>query len=292
MLFGIVWLGICGCSHQSRPVGSGSVKAEEPRSEAVRLDPNNAETCCLLGKVYADEEQYDKAVVFYRKAVALKPGYAEAWDGLAFAYGLSGRYDEAVEPLREAIRLEPGMATARRIRLGETLISLRRYGEARTEFIWATQSEPNNAEGWAGLGCAYAGAGVYDGARNALTIALRIQPDVPHAHWGLGQTYVGLKQYDKAIGEFEAAMKTGSSAWACYGQMGFCYEKMDKHKESIKAYEEALRLNPDSAGNRLSLGMVYLRDGQKDKATEQYTLLKGLDEVRAAALLKIIQAAP
>jgi hypothetical protein len=58
----------------------------------------------------------------------------------------------------------------------------------------------------------------------------------------------------------------------------------------VKPLEEAVRLKPDFAMAHQVLGLAYLSVDERDKAQEQYNILKSLDQKKAAYLLGKIQS--
>ena len=56
-------------------------------------------------------------------------------------------------------------------------------------------------------------------------------------------------------------------------------------REAEKAYMEAIRLNPENPVVHYNLGLVYLELGERDRAFDEYRILKSLDSEEYAEKL-------
>lgn len=75
---------------------------EEARVEAERaleLDPASAIVNNMLGVVFYESRDYDKAIAAFRKTLELNPGFAPAREILACAYATTGRKADALAEL-------------------------------------------------------------------------------------------------------------------------------------------------------------------------------------------------
>jgi tetratricopeptide (TPR) repeat protein len=130
----IHWLVLAFCSV--------AMAVRPPPDYAHVLDTDLAKQVASLNKVHA----FHEAVALAKRIethVAPLPGVAyEA----GFAHNQLGHIDQALTQYNLAIALDPHLATARYDR-GEIYISLRRWTEARADFINVVAAEP---EHWAG----------------------------------------------------------------------------------------------------------------------------------------------
>ena len=81
--------------------------------EAVRLDPESAETWFNLGFVRERSGKLHEAIEAFRESVRLKPIIDRAWFGMGMAYAQLGDHAEAVKALEESCKLQPLNAEGR-----------------------------------------------------------------------------------------------------------------------------------------------------------------------------------
>ena len=75
-----------------------------------RGHPAGSEVCLGIsqpGRAYAKKGDYDKAIADYTEAIRLDPKNAEAYCNRGHAYEEKGDYDKAIADCTEAIRLDP-----------------------------------------------------------------------------------------------------------------------------------------------------------------------------------------
>jgi tetratricopeptide (TPR) repeat protein len=75
--------------------------------ESLRRDPHYGPTYVSLAKVYAAQDDLERAAQAYRQALALQPDLAEAQSGLAFAYYQQGQLAQAAQAYSRYIELSP-----------------------------------------------------------------------------------------------------------------------------------------------------------------------------------------
>ena len=69
------------------------------------------ETHYLMGRIYAEREQYQQAEIAYQNVIKAKPSFADAYERLAHLYGSWGKYQKkALELARKAVELQPDSA--------------------------------------------------------------------------------------------------------------------------------------------------------------------------------------
>ncbi len=127
-------------------------EAQAEFQKAVELDPNYAEAHHNLGLSYAEQGQWEQAIVAYRKALSM-PVYSTPEVGyynLGRAYAQVGKPKEAEDALRTAIQLQPKLGAAY-YQLGLVLTSTGRREEAKAAFRTARDLDPASPFGQAAV---------------------------------------------------------------------------------------------------------------------------------------------
>ena len=105
-------------------------------NEAIRLNPNFAETYVLRGLANSNSGKHDEAISDFNEAIRLNPSFDAAYMGRGLANSNSGKHDEAISDFNEAIRLNPSFADAYLFR-GLTKKALGKVEEAKVDYQMA-----------------------------------------------------------------------------------------------------------------------------------------------------------
>jgi len=109
-------------------------KVKSLLEKAVHLDPKLASAYLLLGNVYSDQHEFEKAVAAYKSAVGASPALAQAHYQLAQAYRQAGEISRAQDELKlyERVSKENAEQTVReRQAMQEFVYTLRESSNAK-----------------------------------------------------------------------------------------------------------------------------------------------------------------
>jgi tetratricopeptide (TPR) repeat protein len=109
--------------------------------EKARQDVFDVNVELMLGRLYVQAGEHDKAIAPLRRVVDDQPGYPEAAMLLASAYSESGRDADAVRVLETTIADNPGFYRGR-VRLAELYEEQRRFKEAAALYEQAQAINP------------------------------------------------------------------------------------------------------------------------------------------------------
>ncbi len=276
----------------------------EPRLALAKMEPDTPE-----GRRVAEEQLLT--------VLKLAQGNPPALFALAQHYTDMGETSLAMQRYRELLQFEPEHS-AGRYNLGLLLLDEKRWEEARAQFDWLIEREPQNAKALFNRGRADYRLERYAAAladyKNAVAIQ---QGNYPEAYLNMGLVYTALKEYvlaEKSYRKALAQRKDYSTAWYNLGllhmrqknntaaldafkhavevrgnyatawyNMGILYGREDRNDEAISAYREAIRLRPKYISARLNLAVRLNRTGQSQKAIEQYRAALSYDPTYANA---------
>ncbi len=135
---------------------STSVADLEEQAEKNPADPAVLGRLCSLLR----RDDPTKALEYCRRASVAEPSNPHHAVGFGAALVQAKQYEAAVEVLRKIIAIVPDNVTAR-ANLASALFQLKRFPEARSEFIWLTEAQPRNAGPYLFLGILFDQAGEY-----------------------------------------------------------------------------------------------------------------------------------
>jgi len=178
--------------------------------QALRLEPDRAETQINLGNVSFQQGRVNDALGYYEQALRLKPDYAEAHNNLGIALAQMGKTADAIAHYEQALRIKPDYADA------------------------------HNS-----LGIALARTGKIEDAIAHYEQALRFNPDYAEAHCNLGNVFWQQGKVSEAVGHYEQALALKPDYAEAHNNLGIALARTGRIKEAITHYEQALRINSD-----------------------------------------------
>ena len=152
------------------------------------------------------------------------PASSQAWANLGRVLGdFCGDYVEAEKAWRKAVALDAGLSSMW-AGLAGSLVELKRYKEAESAYLTATEQSDVSSEAWNGLGILRATYfGEYVQAEDAFKRATEVGPEPAVGYFNLGRL---LTEYLGRHDEAEKALRKGlkldssnASAWCRLGDV-------------------------------------------------------------------------
>ena len=267
-----------------QPSGALDENAKRTAEKAVALAPKRADGYQALGEYYRMvRADFPKALEQYDKGRGLGQLNSDLLVGVALAEEALGRWDSSLDHLKQAARLDPRSVVPQR-RLGDVLVRLRRYAEAREVFDRALALAPANLAAIEGKAMSYLGEGDLNAARRV--IAEAEAHVAPTALVAFLATYEDLawvldeKQLELLIRLPASAFDDDRGAWAltlaqAQALRGDPEGSRRFAEEAVKAYEAQVRDTPGNTQLNTLLAVSYAYAGRKDEAIREG--LKGVE---------------
>lgn len=212
-------------------------------AHTLKVTGDNSIAYSNLGSLYFRMKQYDKAVVYYRKALSGQEGQASFHSDLANALYETKSLQEAVEQYSKTLRIDPEYPHARnnlavalaeltgrqkrgsssrkddpgyqkaveRVRLAMELNAQNRLDEAISELEAAISLAPDLAEAHCDLGVVLGRRGDNERAILECREAIRLEPGFAQAHMNLALGLSFARDYAGAWREVHLAQKYGGT---------------------------------------------------------------------------------
>jgi serine/threonine protein kinase/tetratricopeptide (TPR) repeat protein len=250
-------------------------RAREAAEKAVALAPGAPEGYHALGNYRRLVLQdFGGALEQYRKGQSLSPGNADLLTATALAEESLGRWEAAVEHFRQAERLDP-RSIPQLFRLGQALLYLRRYADARQALDRGLDLAPGNLTLISEKVMTFLGEGDLAGARKVVAaVPKEVEPTALVAYLAkLDLVWVlDGAQREVLLRLTPGAFNDDRAVWALallQAAEGDAAKARTYAEEAVKALEEQLRAAPDDAARRAALGFALAHLGRRQEAIRE-----------------------
>jgi len=193
--------------------------------EAIDVAPSYSAPYGLIGKIYAEKKDYEKAFKYFRIAAAFNPSDKKMRLNLANAYCDLGMYKYAIKQYRQIIARWPN--------------------EVRTFFFLAK---------------AYAYDEQYSNCVDILKKAHKIAPKDAIDLIKIGDILFDKKVFKHAEQAYAMAMATGLRTGECHRKLGEVYQQMGNIQRAIQEFQQALAIDPDDKQIKEMLKALQLQN--------------------------------
>ena len=153
----------------------------EELTQAIELDPADANAYYYRGQAYHTKDNYDKAIADYTESIKLNPKLAKAYNNRGVAHIRKSGYDQAIKDLNKAIQLNPKLAKAYNNR-GTAYRRKGDYDKAIADYTESIKLNPKLAKAYNNRGAAHSRQGDYDQAIKDLNKAIQLNPKSAKAY--------------------------------------------------------------------------------------------------------------
>lgn len=214
-------------------------KALDDYAKALELAPENVMILRNRGLCLVAIGDYGPAEEDYRKAIALDPDFIEPYRCLSILYYKKGLYRKALDILNDP-----------------------HIKESHNLMFLATRCEIS-------IRC-----GNYNQANQDAHTLLQLRPDIPLGYIGLGELHIQLRDYKSSIAEYSRGIENSdiTNYWTAtlYEKRAQAYEIIGSYDKSINDYLHFLEMFPNNTNTLCTIGNIYLKRSQYDKALEYF----------------------
>jgi tetratricopeptide (TPR) repeat protein len=238
-------------------------------TQALRLNPNNANLYYNRGFVYIKLGNNKGAIEDYTQALRLNPKYTKAYNNRGFVYIKLGNNKGAIEDYTQALRLEPNYADAYynrglvRTNLGDNKGAIEDYNQA-------LRLNPNDAKAYYNRGLVRTNLGNKKGAIDDYNQALRLNPNDAKAYYNRGYVRSDLGDKKGALDDYNQALRLNPKYTDIYYNRGLIRGDLGDKKGAIEDYNQALRLDPKYANAYYNRALVRSDLGDNKGALDDY----------------------
>jgi len=198
--------------------------AEQYLTQIVEQNQSFADVYNMLGVIYHDQGQYQKALRAFEAALRINPGYTDAALNLAVTYNDTGRYKDAQDTYRHALS-----------RSGASPGKLDRFVQGKLANMYAD------------IGDVYLSAGLYAEAIAEYRRALALGPTFVDLRAKLAGALRDSGERDAAIAEYEEVVRQAPSFVPARLNLGLSLYTAGRREDATAHWRKVLEISP---GNR------------------------------------------
>jgi tetratricopeptide (TPR) repeat protein len=216
-----------------------------------------------LGYLSVENNNYESAIGYYKKALAINPKQDEAYNNMIVAYGKLKQFDNAIKAFKKTIEINSENDDAYS-NMGVIYIELGQFDNAIDSCKKAIEINPKHNKAYTNTGNAYIELGQFDNAIESYKKAIAINPKQYKAYYNMGVTYGKLQQFDNAIESYKKAIEINSEHDEAYNNMGVTYGELQQFDNAIESVKKALEINPNNENSKKLLEFLIKEKNKKE----------------------------
>jgi tetratricopeptide (TPR) repeat protein len=250
-------------------------------SQAIQLDPSHSRAICGRGTAFMDLGRDAEAQADFDRAIALDAKFAKAYRYRGALRSRRGENEAALADFDRVVALLPDEADAYKDR-GGVLVRMGQFERAITELDHAIRIDSKNAAAFQNRGAAYNGLSQYQRAIEDLTLAIELDPRRAGAYSNRGLAHFAMGEYDQAIADLSQAVQLAPQEATPYFNRAEVFARLGLSGQAIQDYTEAIRLDPRMNVARVALARLHAGLGQRERALHDLDMALQLDPKKAA----------
>ena len=257
--------------------------AETSVQQAIRLNPQMAQTHYQLGNVYVHRNRLDLAKIKFSESIKLDPDFAEAYQWLGRIALMQNQLEKSIGYYKKAITLKPddassyyNLAKIHRLkgdssRVTEYLEKFKKIKSYQDEVYRYKKSVDENP---ADLLIRMDLAGIHlnnDNINEALNVyrsIILLDPTMASAYDKLGKAYMVQGSFQEAINAFEKVVKLDQNAVEPYLRLAWIYSNQRMFDLAESHLQIATKKSPNLTLPYHGLAEIYVQQGKWEKAIE------------------------
>lgn len=257
-------------------------EAEAAYQRSIELEPKLLRLHLELGDFYLQRaNKPDKAITAYEAALALNSSHPGAHFGLGSALANTGKIDQAVKEFQEAGQLAPDNPLPH-FALGRIHMARKQLEEARESFDKAIHAQPKFVQAYMARGDVSIIQEQDTKALKDYEAARTLAPRIPGLHVKLGLLHERNKRFDQAIDSFRTAISLNPKQPIALNNLAWISVQHNARlDEAVVWAEQAVALAPKVSAFQDTLGWVYRKRGELDKAAEVLNKATGMKPEQA-----------
>lgn len=209
----------------------------------AKAEPS-ADLLVALGKLYRDQEQWNKAEETASAALAMKPRHVEAHLLNGEVYFAQGWHKSGLESFQTALAIDPENTRAK-VRLLGGMVEDGQVAQAEEQCLRFVSADTENADLWMALGRIFEHQGKPREAFATYGQVLSLEPDRARAFARQGKLFCEFSQFQAAEASCRRALDLNGNDALAHAYLGIALSRLGQGDEARRHAEiaEASGLN-------------------------------------------------
>lgn len=252
------------------------VMAQRLINEVRNIDPKNEEVYIQQASIYSKRGLHQQAIEALNLALQYTTDFAEVYSLLAMQYVDANDYENALIYFKKCVFENPDDETSMHnaVNCYDVINSPMDENEAKVFIMDYIAINPYSERAWMHLGRQFIKTQQYDDALQSFDYAQVINPLYAGPCIEKGKIFEIKKDYSQALLHYQEALLIDALDPFVLWRIGVCYEQLNKFKKAVKYYKKTIKEDPMLDKAYLSLTDLYIKRGKYEKAlvTIQKTL--------------------
>jgi len=249
---------------------------------ALAKNPGNTELRSIMGGLYFNLREYDKAIREYQIIIEIDPKNLVAYLYLATIYAQEKKYDSAEKAYRKMLAMDPGNIIGMYY-YAKTLTQMNRWAEAEALYHKITLQGPAFEAAWLGLAALYETQNKYDEAIGVYRRYLEINPARISFRVKIADLLVKANKHEAAEKEFQEVLKTDPANREVRTALGLLYYDMHRFDAAVVQFLSLLETAPNDDKLHYLLANALEQKGDLSAARVEYQKISTVFELYANA---------
>lgn len=247
-------------------VAGNFIIAERTYHDILRATPDNPTTNHLLGAMYYQLGNIEKALHYMKISLDIEPKEKQYWSNYGSVFYMAERHEEAIECYDKALELD----TAHVESLNRKALALwqqEEFEEAEKISLKSLELVPDNLDGLVNLGITYARQKRFEEGNKIWTKASETYPQDIRIWSNWSNMLREMQHLKKAEGVARKALELDPNDTDSLNNLGCALRDMGQAEEAIEVFERATNIRPKNYQAHYNKALTYQDLGQHEKAS-------------------------
>lgn len=259
-------------------------------SQAIKIDPTNADALLLRGSTRISLKDFAGALTDLSQALSLQSSNAEALVQRASCYGNMHEFSKADADCTAAITIDTNNIAAYNMR-GLVRMNLRQFDAATDDFTRAIEIAPSDPNGYGNRARIEMLKKDLEHALADVSKSIQLEPKNPVPYSIRAGILSSLKDYRGALLDLDQAIAFNPNDYVAYSTRGWVHVNLDEFPAADADIAKALNLEPDFPGTYLIRSFLEAKreHGQRAISDLEHVVEVVPQSAEACAALALLQ---